>query len=45
MKNKDFKSFPVRPIRMSDKTWEALKKKKSLSGLTWSKFIAELIKN
>lgn len=41
--NKDFKSFPVRPIRMSDKTWELLKKKKCISGKTWDKFIKELL--
>lgn len=38
-----FKMFPIRNIRMSDKTWNELKKERSLSGLSWNKFILKKI--
>lgn len=40
---KEFKSFPVRQLRASDKNWEAFKKKKNDSGKTWDKFIKDLL--
>lgn len=43
IENKDFKSFPVRAVRLSDKTWEELKIKRNKSGLSWNRFILELI--
>lgn len=43
LENKEFASYPIRTFRMSDKTWEMLKKKRALSGLTWNKFMSELI--
>lgn len=43
MIDKNFKSFPARPIRMSDTTWELFRKKKAESQLTWDKFIKKVI--
>lgn len=40
---KEFESFPIHPIRMSDNTWERLKKEKGKSGKTWNKFVVELL--
>lgn len=38
-----FESFPVRAIRMSDKTWEILKSRKQRSGESWNKFVLKLL--
>lgn len=40
---KPFTPYQTRPIRMSDKTWEELKKKKLKTGINWDKFILKLI--
>lgn len=40
---KKFESFPVRPIRISDETWKSLKERKNVSGLTWNKFVSQLL--
>jgi hypothetical protein len=42
---KEFESFPIHSIRMSDKTWQKLKDKRNRSGLTWNKFIGRLLDN
>lgn len=34
--------YKTRPIRMSDETWEKLKKKKIQSGKSWNLFIFKL---
>jgi len=44
MEKKKFEPFPVRPIRMSDKTWKKLKDKKLKFGLSWDKFLLEISK-
>lgn len=41
---KDFKSFPVRTLRASDKAWNLFKDKRNRSGLSWNKFLLELTK-
>lgn len=43
MKDKDFKSYPMRSLRVSDKHWEELKRRRIAKGLTWNKFIGELL--
>lgn len=35
--------YKTRPIRMNDKTWEALKNKKVSSGKSWNLFIIKLL--
>lgn len=42
-KQKPFTPYPTRPIRMSDKTWNELKKLKLKSGKNWDKFIISLV--
>lgn len=37
-------SYPTRQLRLDDKTWEKLKDMKLKSGLTWNKFIGDIIK-
>lgn len=32
----------VHPIRTTDKTWEALKKKKVASGYNWDRFLSKV---
>jgi len=44
VEKKKFEPFPVRPIRMSDKTWKKLKDKKLKFGLSWDKFLLEISK-
>lgn len=41
---KKFEPFKTRPIRMSDKTWEELKKQKLKTGKNWDKFISDILK-
>lgn len=41
---KPFTPYPTRPIRMSDKTWEKLKKQKLKTGKNWDKFIDDMVK-
>ena len=41
---KPFTPYPTRPIRMSDKTWDRLKKNKLKSGKSWNLFMVELLK-
>ena len=43
--SKEFEAYPIRQIRMSDDTWEELKRQKVESGLTWNNFIKSLTKN
>lgn len=38
---KPFTPYPTRPIRMSDKTWEELKKLKLKTGKNWDTFISD----
>ena len=40
---KPFTPYPTRPIRMSDKTWEELKKQKLKSGKNWDNFLKVLL--
>lgn len=40
---KPFNPYPTRPIRMSDKTWEKLKKQKLKTGKNWDTFLGELL--
>ncbi len=35
--------YGVRPIRMDDRTWEKLKSLKIKSGVSWNKFLLELV--
>jgi hypothetical protein len=39
------KNYPNRTIRISDETWEELKKRRLESKLSWNQFIKELIKH
>lgn len=41
---KIFTPYPTRPIRMSDKTWEELKKQKLKTGKNWDTFISDILK-
>lgn len=41
---KPFTPYPTRPIRMSDKTWNELKKQKLKTGKNWDKFISDILK-
>ena len=41
---KPFTPHPTRPIRMSDKTWNELKKLKLKSGKNWDTFISDILK-
>lgn len=43
-KQKPFIPYPTRPIRMSDKTWNELKKQKLKTGKNWDKFISDILK-
>lgn len=46
LKNDELKKFiphKTRPIRLSDKTWEELKKKKLKSGLNWDSFVRSIL--
>ncbi len=36
--------YKTRPIRMDDRTWEELKKRKIESGKSWNLFLLELLK-
>lgn len=42
-KQKLFTPYPTRPIRMSDKTWNELKKQKLKTGKNWDKFLEKLL--
>ena len=42
-KQKPFTPYPTRPIRMSDKTWNELKKQKLKTGKNWDKFLEKLL--
>ena len=35
--------YKTRPIRMDDRTWEKLKNLKIKSGVSWNKFLLELV--
>ncbi len=37
-------SYPIRSIRLSQKTWEALKNKRWKSRKNWEQFIKDIIK-
>jgi len=41
---KEFKSHPVRPIRLSEEVWDILRKQKNKSEKTWNNFIKDLLK-
>lgn len=43
-KQKNKKSYPIRSIRLSEKTWEGFKKMRWKSGKGWEKFISDLAK-
>lgn len=38
------KHYKVRHIRIDDKTWEEFKVKRKKTGLSWNRFIIELLK-
>lgn len=40
---KPFTPYPTRPIRMSDKTWNELKKQKLKTGKNWDNFLKVLL--
>lgn len=40
---KPFTPYPTRPIRMSDKTWNKLKKQKLKTGKNWDNFLKVLL--
>lgn len=40
---KKFIPYPTRPIRMSDNTWNKLKKEKLKGGKNWDTFVLELL--
>ena len=35
--------YGVRPIRMDDRTWDTLRDMKIKSGVSWNKFLLELV--
>ena len=37
-------TYKTRPIRMDDRTWKLFKEKKIKSGLSWNRYIYNLIK-
>lgn len=37
--------YKTRPIRMDDRTWKQLKDKKLRSGLSWNRYLLELLAN
>ncbi len=41
--SKDFESYPSHTIRLSDETWDELKKQKDKLGKNWESFIKSLI--
>lgn len=43
-KHNDLK-YKGKCIKMSEETWEILKDKRNQSGMTWNRFLLELIKN
>lgn len=43
MKRQEKITYKTRPIRLSDETWEKLKKQKIKSGLSWNLFLLKLI--
>ncbi len=45
MKEPEKIRYKTRPIRMDERTWETLKKNKVESGLSWNRYLLELLKN
>ena len=43
-KKKTKESYPIRTIRLSQKTWQALKDKRWKSQQGWEQFIQEIVK-
>lgn len=44
-RERKIESYPSRQLRLEDKTWEELKRRKLEYGKTWEKFISKLLAN
>ncbi len=42
-KTKEKITYKTRPIRLSDKTWDKLKRKKIMSGESWNLFLSKIL--